>query len=95
MKTLGRKDKIASEQLDYVIDWTDWLAEGDSIVSQIVTVTGTDAVLQAFQTAFDASTSTIWLRNGTAGLTYVVSCKVTTGATTARIGERCFEMLIR
>jgi hypothetical protein len=95
MKTLGRKDKIAAEQLDYVIDWSGWLAEGDSIASQIIVVTGPDAVLVAFLTAFDATTSTIWLRNGTAGATYQVSCTVTTAAGTPRIGARCFEMLVR
>lgn len=95
MKVLARRDKVASEQLDYVIDWTDWLAEGDSIASQIITVTGTDAVLVCFQNSHDASTSTLWLRNGTAGGTYVVVCQVTTGSTPTRIGERAFELVIR
>lgn len=95
MKTLGRKDKASADQLDYVIDWSDWLAEGDSIASQVVTVTGPDSVLQAFLTSFDATTSTIWLRNGTAGATYTVTCKVTTANATPRIGERSFEMVVR
>jgi hypothetical protein len=90
-----RKEKVAAEQLDYVIDWSDWLAEGDSISSQTITVTGTDAVLDAFQNSHDGTASTIWLRNGTAGGTYVVSCRVTTGSTPARIGERAFEIVIR
>jgi hypothetical protein len=95
MKVLSRKEKVAAEQLDYVIDWSDWLAEGDAISSQVVTITGSDAVLVNFLESHDASTSTIWLRNGTAGVTYVVSCRVTTTAGTPRIGERAFELVVR
>ena len=74
--------------LDFVFDWSSWLATGETISSRTVTVeTGITKVS-------DTSASgkvTAWLSGGTAGTTYDVACKIVTSA--SRTDERT--MLIR
>lgn len=66
--------------LDYVWDWTAWLA-GDTIATKTVTVTA--AVGDLTPLAVDSSTITgstvvAWLSGGKVNTTYSVTCRVTT-----------------
>lgn len=68
--------KDPSAVLDYAVDWTGWLAEGETIGSFPVTV---DAGLTVAQAAtHSAGVVTVWLSGGTAGKTYTVTSRVTT-----------------
>lgn len=65
--------------LDYQIDWAAWLATGDSIASSTWTVpAGLTAGTGAQAPTHTATTATIWLSGGTAGITYQVTDHVTT-----------------
>lgn len=62
--------------LDYAIDWSGWLAEGETVSSFPVTV---DTGLTVAQPAtHSAGVVTVWLSGGTAGKTYTVTSHVVT-----------------
>ncbi len=75
--------KDPSAVLDYVFDWTGWLATGETISSY--TVTAQSGITLDSDSATD-DTVTVWLSGGTSGSRYRVSCKITTNA--GRIDER-------
>jgi hypothetical protein len=73
--------------LDFVFDWSNWLATGETISTYTVTVptgitlgTGTKAPSET-----DGKV-TYWVSGGTIGKRYKVACKITTSA--SRIDER-------
>lgn len=83
-------DKAPTALLDYPFDWTSWLAAGETIVSNVVTVaTGlTNSLVTAGTTAV-----TVWLSGGTAGVSYLVTCKITTSA--GRTDARSIRVIVR
>jgi TRAP-type uncharacterized transport system substrate-binding protein len=75
--------KDPSAVLDWVFDWSSWLAAGETIASHVITVdTG---IVKGSSTDADGKV-TVWLSGGTAGTSYRVACKITTSA--ARTDER-------
>lgn len=85
-----RKDPQAV--LDYVFDWTDWLAEnGDAIASYSVTV---DGVTKDSDSRVGARV-TAWLSGGTVDTIASVTCRVVTNSTPARTDERTIYLRIR
>ena len=61
--------------LDYSVDWSKWLASGETITSHAVTVpTGIDKTTDAHT----STAVTYWLSGGTAGQRYAVTCQITT-----------------
>lgn len=62
--------------LDYMIDWTDWLA-GDTIVSAVWTI---PAGLTVVTDSHDNTTTTVWLSGGTLGTTYTGKVHIVTSA---------------
>lgn len=76
--------KDPQAKLDYVFDWTLWLADiADTIVSQVITV---DAGITLFSSGVVGATVVAFISGGTVGTTYRASCKITT--TAGRIDER-------
>lgn len=71
----GYFDKHTTAVLDYVIDWTNWLA-GDVIVSSIWVV---EAGLTQVSDSNTTSTATVWLSGGTDQTEYEVINTVITG----------------
>lgn len=69
--------------LDYLYDWTDWLAEGDTIAASEWIVPDD---LTADDESFTDTTATVWISGGTAGSNYTVTNRVTTAA--GRIDDR-------
>jgi L-rhamnose isomerase len=68
-----RKDPDAV--LDYTWDWSRWLQAGEAIVShQILVPTG----ITLDSSDADAERVTAWLSGGTNGITYTVTCRITT-----------------
>lgn len=93
-----------SEILDYTLDWTALLVEGDSLaaviflpdsglnlLSQDFTNEGTLWWLQANNT--NRSIATVWLYGGNVGSLYNVSCHITTVA--GRQENRTFQIKIQ
>jgi hypothetical protein len=95
MKTIGRTDKLVSEQLPYELDFTAELPTGVTIASQIITITGPDAVLTKLSDTFSGAVSRIWLNSGTQGATYMVGCKITSTGSPTYIIERAIEVTVR
>lgn len=74
--------------LDYAVDWTAWLEDGDSIAASEWIVTGLTGTRQALVGA----TATIWLSGGEPWQTYLVTNRVTTAA--GRIDDRTLRIRV-
>lgn len=75
--------KDPSAVLDWMFDWSDWLASGETIISHTITV---DTGITNDSSTEDDGKVTVWLSGGTAGENYKVACLVTTSA--GRTDER-------
>lgn len=83
----AQKDKDSF--LDYSLDWSDWIAEGDSILSS---VWSSDAgVTLSSATIFGAMTTT-WVQGGAIGTWYAITNTVTSAL--GRIDQRTIRLLI-
>jgi len=89
--TLQNPLKDPSAVLDYVFDWTGWLATGETIAvdsetgEKLITITADTGITVDSSTESDGKV-TVWLSGGTAGINYKVACKITTSA--GRTDER-------
>lgn len=66
--------KDPSSELDYIMDWSDFL-QGDAIDSSVWQI---PADLTDGGDAFNDTVTTIWLSDGEPGNTYTLSNKITT-----------------
>jgi hypothetical protein len=69
--------KDPSAVLDWMFDWSDWLASGETIVDHTITV---DTGITKDSSTEDAGKVTVWLSGGTAGENYKVACLIETSA---------------
>ena len=89
--TLQNPLKDPSAVLDYVFDWTEWLATGETIAvdsetgEKLITITADTGITVDSWTESDGKV-TVWLSGGTAGINYKVACLITTSA--GRTDER-------
>jgi len=81
--TLQNPLKDPSAVLDYVFDWTGWLATGETITDHTITA---DTGITVDSSAESDGKVTVWLSGGTAGENYKVACLITT--TAGRTDER-------
>ena len=81
--TLQNPLKDPSAVLDYVFDWTEWLATVETITDH--TITADTGITVDSSTELDGKII-VWLSGGTAGQNYKVACKITTSA--GRTDER-------
>lgn len=75
-----RFDKDPDANLDYVIDWADWL-DGDTITDATITSENAvddpgDITIEDFD--FTTTTTTAWLSGGTLSHSYLLTIHVTT-----------------
>lgn len=70
-----RKDPAA--RLDYLFDWQDWLAEGETIDPDLSTVVVAPIGLTVTQDVADESVR-VWASGGTVNAGYVVVCHIET-----------------
>ena len=75
--------KDPSAVLDYVFDWTEWLATGETITDHTITA---DTGITVDSSTEDDGKVTVWLSGGTVGTTYRVECLIVT--TAGRTDER-------
>jgi hypothetical protein len=75
MANVFTKDPDA--RLDYQWDWSDWLAEGETITNIVIIVP--DGITLDEQSDTD-TTVTVWLIGGTDGEGYKLTCHITTSA---------------
>ena len=81
--TLQNPLKDPSAVLDYVFDWTEWLATGETITDHTITA---DTGITVDSSTEASGKVTVWLSGGTAGINYKVACLITTSA--GRTDER-------
>lgn len=81
--TLQNPLKDPSAVLDYVFDWTGWLAAGETITDHTITA---DTGITVGSSSESDGKVTVWLSGGTAGINYKVACLITT--TAGRTDER-------
>jgi len=81
--TLQNPLKDPSAVLDYVFDWNEWLATGETITDHTITA---DTGITVDSDSESSGKVTVWLSGGTAGQNYKVACLVTTSA--CRTDER-------
>ena len=70
--------------LDYTIDWSDWLGENETISTHSV-IADTGITVDS-SSIVDNTSVMIWLRGGTVGQYYRVTCRIVT--TAARTDDR-------
>jgi len=75
--------KDPSAVLDWMFDWSDWLASGETITDHTITA---DTGITVDSSAESDGKVTVWLSGGTAGINYKVACLITT--TAGRTDER-------
>lgn len=69
--------------LDYGLDWSSWLADGETISTSTWTV---PSGITKDSDSNDGTSTTVWLSGGTAGTVYTVANKIVTS--TGRTEER-------
>ena len=69
-------DKQPSEVLDYDIDATEWLTQGDNVIGAAITIDITGLVLDS--STINDDRIKIWLSAGVDGITYKVTTKIST-----------------
>jgi hypothetical protein len=75
--------KAPAAVLDYQMDWSNWLASGETISSADVTAdAGITVNPNGKSTGTSGGVVTFWLGGGTAGMSYIVTVTVTTNART-------------
>ena len=87
--TLQNPLKDPSAVLDYVFDWTKWLATGETITDH--TITADTGITVDSSTESDGKVI-VWLSGGEVGKWYKVACKITTNM--GRIDERTMHIRV-
>jgi hypothetical protein len=88
--TLQNLIKDPNANLDYVVDWTAWLAQtGDSIQTVLWVVPSGITVTAQLHTT---KTATVWLSGGSVGKTYRITCRITTVA--GRVEDHSFNIVM-
>lgn len=82
--------KDPDANLDYEVDWTAWLPDGDTITASLwIVPTGVTKTDEANTTA----TATVWLSGGTVGTNYDVTNRITTAA--GRVDDRTIRIKVK
>ena len=68
-------EKDPDSVLDYLWDFSDWLASGDTVSSHVVEATSGITVESSVN---DSTGVTVWLSGGTSGEAYTVTVRITT-----------------
>ncbi len=89
---LGTKFKRPSDQLDYDLDFSEWLDEADTITSIETTVVPAGA-LTIPSTSIAGQIVKVWAAGGADGITYEINITALTSG--GRIKEECFKIRVR
>jgi hypothetical protein len=68
-------DKDPSAVLDYVFDWSRWLADSETITTSTITVSSGITLDSSSNTT---TTATAWISGGTVGRPYTVTDRIVT-----------------
>lgn len=73
--------KTPTSDLDYAFDWRRWLDSGDTLISAEFTVSPSghpDELKVGANSGVTNTRAIVWLSGGQKGVTYKISCKVST-----------------
>ncbi len=85
--------KDPQSELDWVFDWSSWLASGETITGHTITAdAGITVAPSGKPTTLDAGKVTVWLAGGTLDQRYSIACRVTTNA--GRTDERTIRVTV-
>lgn len=73
-----RSPKDPDEIIDFQVDWSARLEEGETIVTSTWAITGSDSVLTEEDSEIDDESTVIWLSSGTLGVRYLLTNRITT-----------------
>lgn len=90
---LGVFFKRSVDQLDFDIDFSRWLADGDTIQSATAAVEPSDSMVSAPQVLVDGDTVKVWLVDGVSGKT--ASILVTATTTGNRVKQVEFQIRVK
>ncbi len=83
------KDPAAT--LDYQVDWSAWLADGETLTPEITVSDGITLNPNGKTTTVEnGRKATFWLAGGTAGEVYSIGFRITTSA--GRVDERTIKL---
>lgn len=82
-----------ADVLDYALDWTDWLDDGETISTSSWAVTPSGLTTSLASIVNNNTTAVVWLSGGTVGNSYTVTNHITT--TDSRTVERSITVAIR
>lgn len=84
--------KQPADQLDYDLDFSDWLTATDTITG-VVATSSVPAELEVLSASVAGPMVKIWIRGGVSGATYKVTATITTSE--GRIKELEFKIRVR
>lgn len=85
--------KDPDAQLDYTVEWANFLEDGETIATAIFVVPA--GLSQPFLSAHDDDTATVWISGGVLGQKYLVTCRVTTTNDPPRTQDASFRLIIQ
>jgi hypothetical protein len=88
---LGTFNKQPAEVMDYDIDFTKWMVEGDSIVAALATVDNPGLTIT--QTLITTPVVKVWVSGGTTSNTYKITVIAT--STGGRVKEVEFKLKVK
>ena len=89
MAVLKSWKKDPSDVLDYSVNWTSWLLDGDTISASTWAV---EAGITIDSESETTTVATVWLSGGTAGTTYTVTNEIVT--TDGRTAQRSIYIVV-
>lgn len=82
--------------LDFLFDWSEWLAAGESIASHTITITGESTPALTLDSSSENSGVVFaWLSGGTVGVVYDVTCNIVTDNNPTRTDERTMKIRVQ
>lgn len=90
---LGTFIKQPADTMDYDINYSEWLTFNDNVQEAAILIEGSDSTLIKVSHFINDPVIKIWLSGGTAGITYKVTCTMTSAD--GRIRQDEFKMKIK
>ncbi|MGX0136352.1 phage fiber-tail adaptor protein [Cupriavidus metallidurans] len=90
---LGIFGKTPGEQLDYDVDFSRWMADGDTIIAATAKVEQPESLVSVAQVVVQPASVKVWLVDGLAGKTATVVVSATTAQN--RVKEAEFQIRVR
>ena len=92
LKPIAKRLHDPQAKLDYTVDWSLWLATGETISAVDWSASPAGLTLPDSSIADDGLAATIWVQGGPVGAVYTITCHITTSS--GREDDRSFVLSI-